>query len=151
MNFSFHTKVSIKRKGNFACVTGSLISATFFAVAIAGLLVSYDNFKSYVYFSSFGVIETVLSIEALALLLYSIRLSKRYKDYSFFIGWILGIFMFFPFFTYLFGILIEGLGKYIGLWDRYEAFLLMLAFIPFFLFFLYSLSELNEHNQIFRL
>ena len=151
MKFSFQKQVSLQRKGIFTGLSGTLLTAIFFTVASGMELISNNHFKSYVYFSSFGLIETVLSIVAFALLVYSIFLSKRHKDYSFFFGWLLGMIMFFPICVYLFGVLVEGLGKYMGLWDKYEAFFLILPSILFFMFFIYSLREMNEHNKTFRL
>lgn len=151
MIFSFQKQVSLQRKGTFACVSGTLLTAIFFTVASGVELISDDHFESYVYFSSLGLIETILLIVAFALLVYSIFLSKRYKDYSFFIGWLLGMIMLFPTCIYLFGVLVEGLGTFIGLWDKYEAFFLILPSIPFFIFFIYSLREMKEHNKIFKL
>ncbi len=150
MSISSKNPISFKRNSNFACVTCWLISATFFAFVILGFLLSYDEFKSYVYFSSLGVGESIVSIEILVLFFFSIKLSKRFRDYSFFIGWLWGL-MLSSFIIYIFGILVEGFGKSIGIWDGYESLFYLLAFIPCSLFFFYSYKEMKEHNKIYTL
>lgn len=150
MTISFKNPISFKRKGNFACVTCWLISATFFAYVILGFLLSYDEFKSYVYFSALGIGESIISIEILALLFISIKLSKRFRDYSFFIGWLWGL-MLSSFFIYIFGIFVEAFGKSIGLWVGHEPLLYLIAFVPCSLLFFYSYKEMREHNKIYTL
>jgi hypothetical protein len=150
MRISFKNPVSIQRKANFACVTGALISASFFAIVILGFLLSCDEFKSYVYFSSLGVVESIITIEIFALLFFPINLSKRYRDYSFLIGWLWGI-MFSSFIIYIFGVLVEGFGKSIGLWVGHEPLFYLIAFVPCSLLFCYSYKEMKEHNKIYTL